>query len=168
MLQETSPEPDLTVGEGLRLYGGYYPHPRAAGDPLQPPRLPSPRSRCCAPSPTGPDSPCPPSKPAPPPSKPPPCSSRATRKRRPHHAPAPHDRCRGVGPARHVRPHGGPPQAHCARRPPVPLRPAGLRPQRQARFFTLALPVTFLPIFATVFRDKTVPVTGGVVHTSGY
>jgi ABC-2 type transport system permease protein len=38
----------------------------------------------------------------------------------------------------------------------------------QARFFTLALPVAFLVIFATVFRDKTVPVPGGVIHTSVY
>src|SRR5215467_6673522 len=36
----------------------------------------------------------------------------------------------------------------------------------QARFFTLALPVAFLLIFATVFRDKTVPVPGGLIHTS--
>jgi ABC-2 type transport system permease protein len=38
----------------------------------------------------------------------------------------------------------------------------------QARFFTLALPVAFLLIFATVFRDKTVPVPGGLIHTSVY
>jgi ABC-2 type transport system permease protein len=38
----------------------------------------------------------------------------------------------------------------------------------QARFFTLALPVSFLLIFATVFRDKTVPVPGGLIHTSVY
>jgi ABC-2 type transport system permease protein len=38
----------------------------------------------------------------------------------------------------------------------------------QARFFTLALPVAFLLIFATVFGDKTVPVPGGVIHTSVY
>jgi ABC-2 type transport system permease protein len=38
----------------------------------------------------------------------------------------------------------------------------------QARFFTLALPVAFLLIFATVFRDKTVPLPGGVIHTSVY
>jgi ABC-2 type transport system permease protein len=38
----------------------------------------------------------------------------------------------------------------------------------QARFFTLALPVAFLLIFATVFRDKAVPVPGGVIHTSVY
>jgi ABC-2 type transport system permease protein len=38
----------------------------------------------------------------------------------------------------------------------------------QARFFTLALPVLFLLIFATVFGDKTVPVPGGVIHTSVY
>lgn len=38
----------------------------------------------------------------------------------------------------------------------------------QARFFTLALPVTFLLLFATVFRDKTVPVPGGLIHTSVY
>ena len=38
----------------------------------------------------------------------------------------------------------------------------------QARFFTLALPVAFLLIFATVFSDKTVPVPGGVIHTSVY
>jgi ABC-2 type transport system permease protein len=38
----------------------------------------------------------------------------------------------------------------------------------QARFFTLALPVAFLLIFATVFGSKTVPVTGGVIHTSVY
>ncbi len=38
----------------------------------------------------------------------------------------------------------------------------------QARFFTLALPVAFLLIFATVFRSKTVPVPGGLIHTSVY
>jgi ABC-2 type transport system permease protein len=38
----------------------------------------------------------------------------------------------------------------------------------QARFFTLALPVAFLLIFATVFGDKTVPVPGGLIHTSVY
>jgi ABC-2 type transport system permease protein len=38
----------------------------------------------------------------------------------------------------------------------------------QARFFTLALPVAFLLIFATVFRDKTVPLPGGLIHTSVY
>jgi ABC-2 type transport system permease protein len=38
----------------------------------------------------------------------------------------------------------------------------------QARFFTLALPVAFLLIFASVFRDKTVPVPGGLIHTSVY
>ena len=38
----------------------------------------------------------------------------------------------------------------------------------QARFFTLALPVALLLIFATVFRDKTVPLPGGVIHTSVY
>jgi ABC-2 type transport system permease protein len=38
----------------------------------------------------------------------------------------------------------------------------------QARFFTLALPLAFLVIFATVFRDRTVPVTGGLIHTSVY
>jgi ABC-2 type transport system permease protein len=38
----------------------------------------------------------------------------------------------------------------------------------QARFFTLALPVAFLLIFATVFGSKTVPVPGGVIHTSVY
>ena len=39
---------------------------------------------------------------------------------------------------------------------------------REARFFTLALPVTFLLIFATVFNDKTVAVPGGPIHTSVY
>jgi len=38
----------------------------------------------------------------------------------------------------------------------------------QARFFTLALPVAFLLIFATVFRSKTVTVPGGFIHTSVY
>jgi ABC-2 type transport system permease protein len=38
----------------------------------------------------------------------------------------------------------------------------------QARFFTLALPVAFLLIFATVFGTKTVPVAGGLIHTSVY
>jgi ABC-2 type transport system permease protein len=38
----------------------------------------------------------------------------------------------------------------------------------QARFFTLALPVAFLLIFATVFGSKTVPVPGGLIHTSAY
>jgi ABC-2 type transport system permease protein len=38
----------------------------------------------------------------------------------------------------------------------------------QARFFTLALPVAFLLIFATVFGDKKVPLPGGAIHTSVY
>lgn len=38
----------------------------------------------------------------------------------------------------------------------------------QARFFTLALPTAFLLIFATIFRSKTVPVPGGLIHTSVY
>jgi ABC-2 type transport system permease protein len=38
----------------------------------------------------------------------------------------------------------------------------------QARFFTLALPVAFLLIFASVFGSKTVPVPGGLIHTSVY
>ena len=38
----------------------------------------------------------------------------------------------------------------------------------QARFFTLALPVAFLLIFATVFRSKTVTVPGGPIDTSVY
>jgi ABC-2 type transport system permease protein len=38
----------------------------------------------------------------------------------------------------------------------------------QARFFTLALPVAFLLIFATVFGSKTVAVSGGLIHTSVY
>jgi ABC-2 type transport system permease protein len=38
----------------------------------------------------------------------------------------------------------------------------------QARFFTLALPVAFLLIFATVFRTRTVPVPGGLIRTSVY
>jgi ABC-2 type transport system permease protein len=38
----------------------------------------------------------------------------------------------------------------------------------QARFFTLALPVAFLLIFATVFRTKTVQVPGGLIQTSVY
>ena len=38
----------------------------------------------------------------------------------------------------------------------------------QARFFTLALPVAFLLIFATVFGNKTVRVPGGIIHTSVY
>ena len=38
----------------------------------------------------------------------------------------------------------------------------------QSRFFTLALPVAFLLIFATVFSDKTVPLPGGVIRTSVY
>jgi ABC-2 type transport system permease protein len=38
----------------------------------------------------------------------------------------------------------------------------------QARFFTLALPVAFLLIFATVFGGKTVAVPGGLIHTSVY
>ena len=38
----------------------------------------------------------------------------------------------------------------------------------QARFFTLALPVSFLLIFATVFGSKTVAVPGGLIHTSVY
>jgi ABC-2 type transport system permease protein len=39
---------------------------------------------------------------------------------------------------------------------------------RQARFFTLALPVLFLVIFASVFggKDHTVPVSGGRIDTS--
>ena len=35
MLQETGPEPDLTVAECLRLYGGYYPDPWPAADLLE-------------------------------------------------------------------------------------------------------------------------------------
>ena len=35
MLQETGPEPDLTVAECLRLYGGYFPDPWPAGDLLE-------------------------------------------------------------------------------------------------------------------------------------
>lgn len=38
----------------------------------------------------------------------------------------------------------------------------------QSRFFTLALPVTFLLILGTVFRDRTVPVAGGLIRTSVY
>jgi ABC-2 type transport system ATP-binding protein len=34
MLQETGPEPDLTVADSLRLYGGYYPDPWPPGDLL--------------------------------------------------------------------------------------------------------------------------------------
>src|SRR6266496_5668543 len=39
---------------------------------------------------------------------------------------------------------------------------------RQARFFTLALPVLFLVIFASVFGGKghTIPVSGGRIDTS--
>jgi ABC-2 type transport system ATP-binding protein len=35
MLQETGPEPDLTVAECLRLYAGYYPDPWPAADLLE-------------------------------------------------------------------------------------------------------------------------------------
>ena len=35
MLQETGPEPDLSVAECLGLYGGYYSHPWPAGDLLE-------------------------------------------------------------------------------------------------------------------------------------
>ena len=35
MLQETGPEPDLTVAECLHLYGGYFPDPWPAGDLLE-------------------------------------------------------------------------------------------------------------------------------------
>ena len=35
MLQETGPEPDLTVTDCLRLYGGYYPDPWPVGDLLE-------------------------------------------------------------------------------------------------------------------------------------
>jgi ABC-2 type transport system ATP-binding protein len=35
MLQEAGPEPDLTVAECLRLYGGYFPDPWPAGDLLE-------------------------------------------------------------------------------------------------------------------------------------
>lgn len=38
----------------------------------------------------------------------------------------------------------------------------------QARFFTLALPVAFLLIFATIFRNRTAAVPGGLIHTSVY
>jgi ABC-2 type transport system permease protein len=38
----------------------------------------------------------------------------------------------------------------------------------QSRFFTLLLPVVFLLIFATVFRNRTVPVPGGPLSTSVY
>jgi ABC-2 type transport system permease protein len=37
---------------------------------------------------------------------------------------------------------------------------------RQSRFFTLALPVLFLVIFASVFHNDTVKVTGGRIDTS--
>jgi ABC-2 type transport system permease protein len=39
---------------------------------------------------------------------------------------------------------------------------------RQARFFTLALPVLFLLIFASVFHGSTVKVAGGTVDSSVY
>jgi ABC-2 type transport system permease protein len=39
---------------------------------------------------------------------------------------------------------------------------------RQSRFFTLALPVLFLLIFASVFGDNTVKVSGGRIDTSVY
>jgi ABC-2 type transport system permease protein len=39
---------------------------------------------------------------------------------------------------------------------------------RQSRFFTLLLPVGFLLIFATVFRNGIVPVAGGTLSTSVY
>jgi ABC-2 type transport system permease protein len=38
----------------------------------------------------------------------------------------------------------------------------------QSRVFTLALPVAFLLIFATVFKSQTVMVPGGRIHTSVY
>jgi ABC-2 type transport system permease protein len=38
----------------------------------------------------------------------------------------------------------------------------------QSRVFTLALPVAFLLIFATVFKSQTVVVPGGRIHTSVY
>jgi ABC-2 type transport system permease protein len=38
----------------------------------------------------------------------------------------------------------------------------------QSRVFTLALPVAFLLIFATVFKNQTVTVPGGRIHTSVY
>jgi ABC-type multidrug transport system permease subunit len=46
----------------------------------------------------------------------------------------------------------------------------GLLRDRQARFFTLALPVLFLVIFASVFGGKhnTVAVAGGSIDTSAY
>jgi ABC-2 type transport system permease protein len=38
---------------------------------------------------------------------------------------------------------------------------------RQSRFFTLALPVLFLVIFASIFGgDHTIPVSGGRIDTS--
>jgi ABC-2 type transport system permease protein len=39
---------------------------------------------------------------------------------------------------------------------------------RQSRFFTLALPVLFLVIFASVFKGNTVKVSGGEIDTSVY
>jgi len=39
---------------------------------------------------------------------------------------------------------------------------------RQSRFFTLALPVLFLVIFASVFRNETVKVAGGRIDESVY
>lgn len=38
----------------------------------------------------------------------------------------------------------------------------------QARFFTLALPLAFLLIFATIFSSRTVPVPGGLIRTPVY
>lgn len=39
---------------------------------------------------------------------------------------------------------------------------------RQSRFFTIALPILFLLIFASVFRNGTVDVSGGSIDTSVY
>ncbi len=47
VLQESEPEAELTVGECLSLYAGYYPHPRPIGETLDLAGLSEQRSRRC-------------------------------------------------------------------------------------------------------------------------
>ena len=46
--------------------------------------------------------------------------------------------------------------------------PPAFTRNRQSRFFTLALPIAFLLIFATVFRSQTAAVPGGRISVSVY
>src|SRR5262249_58764530 len=49
VLQESQPEPQLTVAECLSLYAGYYPAPRPIPDTLRPGRLADCAPATCAP-----------------------------------------------------------------------------------------------------------------------